>query len=116
MLLSEFPLEKLWLKGEDKSAHSKEDFFLEKDRPFRGGETKALERMNHYLGKEELIHQYKDKRNGFIGLDYSSKFSPWLALGCISPRTIVRKIKSLNKQSEGSEWLIVELMWRDWFR
>jgi deoxyribodipyrimidine photo-lyase len=31
---------------------------------------------------------YKETRNGMVGEAYSSKFSAWLAMGCISPRTI----------------------------
>jgi hypothetical protein len=28
-----------------------------------------------------------------LGADYSSKFSPWLALGCLSPRFIYKQVK-----------------------
>jgi deoxyribodipyrimidine photo-lyase len=32
-----------------------------------------------------------------VGEDYSSKFSAWLALGCISPRTIYDQVKNMKK-------------------
>lgn len=48
---------------------------------FSGGETVALEHSNYYIWKSKLIQTYKDTRNGLLGMDYSSKYSPWLALG-----------------------------------
>jgi deoxyribodipyrimidine photo-lyase len=54
-----------------------------------------------------------------LGLDYSSKFSPWLANGCISPRYIyeeVKKYESERVSNESTYWLVFELIWRDYFR
>ena len=54
-----------------------------------------------------------------VGEDYSSKFSAWLALGCISPRFIGQELKKYELQfgaNESTYWLIFELMWRDYFR
>lgn len=48
---------------------------------FSGGETVALDRSNYYIWKSKLIQTYKETRNGLLGMDYSSKYSPWLALG-----------------------------------
>ena len=31
--------------------------------------------------------------NGLLGPNYSSKFSPWLATGSVSPRVILKEIK-----------------------
>ena len=57
--------------------------------PFlEGGELKALERLEYYTFKSELLTGYRWSRNRSDGLDYSSKLSPYLALGCISPREI----------------------------
>ncbi len=50
---------------------------------FNGGETVALDRSHYYIWKSKLIRTYKDTRNGLLGMDYSSKYSPWLALGTI---------------------------------
>ena len=33
-----------------------------------------------------------------IGADYSTKFSPWLALGCISARLILSEVRSYESQ------------------
>jgi deoxyribodipyrimidine photo-lyase len=86
---------------------------------FRGGETAAKLRLEHYFFKTRSISKYKETRNGLLGADYSSKFSPWLAQGCISPRWIHQQIKAyeqLNGANESTYWLIFELLWRDYFR
>lgn len=87
--------------------------------PFSGGETEALKRMQYYFYESKCIAAYKETRNGLIGTDYSSKFSPWLALGCISPRTIYYELKryeSIHGSNASTYWLYVELLWRDYFR
>ena len=54
---------------------------------FEGGEDAGLARVEEYIWQnEENLELYFDTRNGFLGRDFSSKFSPWLALGCLSPR------------------------------
>ncbi|WZZ84924.1 hypothetical protein YC2023_113503 [Brassica napus] len=40
----------------------------------------------------DLLKVYKETRNGMLGPDYSTKFSPWLAFGCISPRFIYEEV------------------------
>ncbi|CCH51396.1 cryptochrome, DASH family [Fibrisoma limi BUZ 3] len=87
--------------------------------PFKGGETVALERLNRYVWERELIRTYKETRNGMLGEDYSSKFSAWLALGCLSPRLIYEEVKRYEDErvkNESTYWLIFELLWRDFFR
>lgn len=86
---------------------------------FEGGESAALKRMNHYFSETKAISQYKETRNGLIGADYSSKFSAWLALGCLSPREIIFELKKYETQfgaNESTYWLVFELLWRDYFR
>lgn len=86
---------------------------------FKGGEEEAFKRLNYYLFESKCIQSYKETRNGLIGSDYSSKFSPFLAHGCISPRSIYHAIKRFEKEvaeNESTYWLIFELLWRDFFR
>ena len=63
---------------------------------------------------------------------FVTKVSPWLAAGCVSPRTLYHTLCSAavglhvtdcNGGSRGSSggqqqesWLLFELMWRDFFR
>jgi deoxyribodipyrimidine photo-lyase len=87
--------------------------------PFKGGETQALERLNDYFWIKNCLKDYKETRNGLIGADYSSKFSAWLALGCISPRTIYEEVQRYERErvaNDSTYWLVFELLWRDFFR
>lgn len=85
----------------------------------KGGETEAIARLNHYFYESKCISEYKITRNGMIGADYSSKFSAWLAMGCISPRFIYQELKKYEYQfgaNDSTYWLVFELLWRDYFR
>jgi deoxyribodipyrimidine photo-lyase len=85
---------------------------------FNGGELSALAHISQYF-ERRLPDTYKQTRNQLIGMDYSSKFSPWLAFGCCSARTIAQKLKnyeSVYGANDGTYWLWFELLWRDYFR
>jgi len=86
---------------------------------FKGGETEAFKRLRHYFYGTRAIDTYKETRNGMIGEDYSTKFSPWLSLGCISPRAIYNELQKYEKEfgaNKSTYWLVFELLWRDYFR
>ncbi|MFM1806318.1 MAG: hypothetical protein RL212_577 [Pseudomonadota bacterium] len=85
---------------------------------FRGGELFGKKHLQQYL-KRRLPHSYKKTRNELFGEDYSSKFSPWLANGSLSPRVIMSELKEFENEfsaNDGSYWLWFELLWRDYFR
>ncbi len=87
--------------------------------PFKGGETEALNRLDDYFFQTKKLGFYKKTRNGLVGVDYSSKFSPWLANGSISARTIYWKVRQFEKEhykNQSTYWLIFELIWRDYFK
>ena len=53
------------------------------------------------------------------GENYSTKFSPWLALGCLSPRQInaeIRRYESERVANQSTYWVLFELIWRDYFK
>lgn len=82
------------------------------------GERGALERVEDYFHRRALVHRYDRSRNGLIGEHYSTKFSPWLALGALSPRLVWREIDRVDghvKKSAACEALRLELLWRDYF-
>jgi len=84
---------------------------------FAGGETAAQAHLDRYLSLK-LAHSYKETRNGLTGTEYSSKFSPWLAAGAMSARTIFSALKQFESQqgaNDGTYWLWFELLWRDYF-
>lgn len=86
---------------------------------FTGGETSGQQRLQDYFWLGDHLQTYKVTRNGMKGADYSSKFSPWLALGCLSPRDIYWQVKDYERQriaNDSTYWLIFELLWRDYFR
>ena len=86
---------------------------------FKGGESEGLRRLHYYLWETDLVKTYKETRNGLLGGDYSSKFSPWLAQGCLSPKQIYHELKRFEAargSNESTYWLFFELLWRDFFR
>ena len=87
--------------------------------PNKGGTTAAKDRLDHYFWKTKKLSYYKNTRNGLLGEDYSSKFSPWLANGSISPKMIYWEIKRYEKEvkkNQSTYWLFFELVWRDYFK
>ncbi|GEQ87117.1 cryptochrome DASH [Patiriisocius marinistellae] len=87
--------------------------------PFKGGEKTGMARVKEYIWDSQNIATYKQTRNGLIGVDYSSKFSAWLANGSISARFIYWEIKKFEKEikkNKDTYWMIFELIWRDFFK
>jgi len=86
---------------------------------FNGGAKAAKDQVKAYIWDKDLLRNYKETRNGLLGGDYSSKFSPWLAMGCISPRVIYQEVQRYEQErvkNSSTYWLIFELLWRDYFQ
>lgn len=92
---------------------------------FIGGESAAVGRVHEYFWKkvrmnfhhvpvyacayqrssnidsnthlQDLLRVYKETRNGMLGPDYSTKFSPWLASGSLSPRYIYEEVDEFDR-------------------
>lgn len=89
------------------------------DTYFIGGEHYGKDRVKEYLWKSNAIQVYKETRNGLLGKNYSSKFSPWLAVGAISARYIYDEILRYEEEkvaNDSTYWLGYELFWRDYFQ
>ena len=87
--------------------------------PFIGGSAAAYRRMDHYFWDTDAVQTYKKTRNGLIGADYSTKFSPWLANGSISPRAIYWDLEDYERErgsNESTYWVKFELLWREYFK
>ncbi|MEM6257839.1 MAG: DASH family cryptochrome [Planctomycetota bacterium] len=87
--------------------------------PFSGGEQAGRARIQSWVFEGDHLRRYKETRNGLIGASYSSKFSPWLALGCLSPRRVAEQTLAYEGQrvsNDSTYWLRFELMWREYFR
>ncbi|KAL9064500.1 MAG: hypothetical protein Q9161_008837 [Pseudevernia consocians] len=98
--------------------------------PFHGGEAAGLQRIRHLVTSGSMT-TYKDTRNGMLGLDFSTKLSAWLALGCITARQIHGYLLNFedgktdlgkgvhgygNGENKGTAAVRFELLWRDYFR
>jgi deoxyribodipyrimidine photo-lyase len=86
---------------------------------FQGGETAALQRLQDYFWTEDCLKTYFQTRNGLLGPNFSSKFSPWLATGCLSPRLVAQEVRRYEQErvrNKDTSWLIVELQFREYFK
>ena len=98
--------------------------------PFHGGEGTGHDRIRHLITSGNAT-TYKDTRNGMLGLDFSTKFSAWLALGCITARQIHEYLLAFEEgttetgkgvhgyakgENKGTAAIRFELLWRDYFR
>jgi deoxyribodipyrimidine photo-lyase len=86
---------------------------------FDGGESAGKRRLREYIWTGDHLRAYKQTRNELLGANYSSKFSPWLAAGCLSPRWIhdeVQRYEDERVANEDTYWLTFELLWRDFFQ
>ncbi|KAK9760981.1 hypothetical protein K7432_014477 [Basidiobolus ranarum] len=86
--------------------------------PFCGGEDEGIKRLHDWIWNSRNLSTYKETRNGLIGTEYSSKISPWLAHGCVSPREVMREVGKYEEKYEANTstyWIQFELLWRDYF-
>ena len=123
--LPALPPESLWSAfqcqppaAQTAAVHDPRSSFPHATAAFAGGEVAALAHLAQYL-ERKLPHSYKQTRNGLTGVDYSSKFSPWLATGALSARQVMAQLRQFEAEhgaSDGSYWLWFELLWRDHFR
>lgn len=87
--------------------------------PFVGGESAGLARLQDWIFEGDHLRRYKETRNGMLGEAYSSKFSPWLATGCLSPRFVAAETLRYEHErtaNDSTYWLRFELLWREFFR
>ena len=89
-----------------------------KQMDFMGGETAGMSHLQNYF-QTSLASIYKQTRNGLDGRDYSTKFSPWLASGCLSVRRIIERLKQYESDvvaNDSTYWIFFELLWREYFQ
>ena len=98
--------------------------------PFDGGAKTGQQRIQHLIGSGSMT-KYKDTRNGLLGLDFSTKLSAWLALGCITARQVHFQLLDFEEgrsdqykgtqgygkgENKGTAAVRFELLWRDYMR
>ena len=84
-----------------------------------GGESAAMERFETFV--ESSIRDYKDRRDSPADEAGTSALSPYLAMGCIGPRQIVKRCLDENnhefwKGSKGIAHYISEIVWREFYQ
>lgn len=87
--------------------------------PWAGGETAGLRHLDQYIWQGDHLRRYKETRNGMLVSTDSTKLSPWMALGCLSPRQVWAEVQRYEQQrikNDSTYWLVFELLWRDYFR
>ncbi len=85
----------------------------------KGGEDAAIEQLEQYLWGTDRVQSYFETRNQLLGTDFSSRFSAYLAKGCLSPKLVYWKLKAYEEErgsNKSTYWLFFELLWRDFFR
>jgi len=83
-----------------------------------GGEKSGISYLMKYFNSKNP-GTYKKTRNQLMGLNFSTKFSPWLSMGYISSRQIFFFLDEYEKRetkNDSTYWIFFELMWRDYFR
>jgi len=83
---------------------------------FKGGEQKAFKHLHDFLhtGEGMALANASLKKNEIV-----SKLSPWLALGCLSPREVYWKMKEAEANYGLKPYfnqIVVGLLWRDYYR
>jgi deoxyribodipyrimidine photo-lyase len=78
------------------------------EEPLPGGERAARERLERFLA--EGVREYADNHDA-LGRDRTSRLSPYLHFGCITPR----EIEASLPRGEGAEAFRRQLCWRDFY-
>ena len=78
---------------------------------FTGGETTALQQLELYFSNINTTSAQKNTKHGSANI--ASNLSPWINLGCISLRQVYWEVV---KHQGHNNALIIELLWRDYFR
>lgn len=84
----------------------------------RGGEQEGIAHLDELLEEGAALNVKKSKVT--IGQPgFTSRLSPWLALGCLSPRKVYWQVKAAEAKygsNPNFNQLILGLLWRDYFR
>ena len=84
-----------------------------------GDRASGLTRLRTWIWERDRLRTYKQTRNGMLGPDDSSRFSPWLATGVLSVREVnaeIDRYETERVRNDDTYWLRFELLWRDYFR
>jgi len=80
----------------------------EVEEPAIGGESEAQKALDRFL--DGPVREYKDNHDA-LGKDRTSRLSPYLHFGCVSPRQIEARLP----RGQGAEAFRRQLCWRDFY-
>ena len=78
------------------------------DEPMPGGEVAGRKRLSRFLTSG--VRDYADNHDA-LGLDKTSRLSPYLHFGCISPREVEERLP----RGKGADAFRRQLCWRDFY-
>ena len=61
---------------------------------------------------------YFETRNGLLGVEYSTQFSPYLSCGALDVRYLYNCVKNYEQEygeNKSTYWIVFELLWREFF-
>ncbi|MCR9052653.1 MAG: DASH family cryptochrome [Phaeodactylibacter xiamenensis] len=96
--------------------------FVSNDREgfvWKGGEEAGLEYLHRYIWEQETVQEYAHTHCGVSKAGHSSRFSAWLAQGCLSPKMVYHHLRAYEQQrgaSESVQSLFHSLLMRDFLR
>jgi len=76
--------------------------------PLPGGESAGVERAGAWLRAH--LHDYGSGGHDAIAVDATSRLSPYLHFGCVSPRGL-----AVRAREQGGEAFVRQLCWRDFY-
>jgi deoxyribodipyrimidine photo-lyase len=79
-----------------------------------GGETEALKQLQNFLSNIQQANPKTGKNNASSSV--ASHLSPWITIGCISLRQVYWEVLKTGNFQHNNGPLILELLWRDYFR
>ncbi|WP_024610656.1 DASH family cryptochrome [Pseudoalteromonas sp. TB64] len=83
-----------------------------------GGLKSAQTHLKQYFSGL-LPSTYKITRNELDGFNNTTKFSSWLAFGCVSARQVYKAVQAYEHNqitNESTYWIKFELLWREYFK
>jgi deoxyribodipyrimidine photo-lyase len=84
-----------------------------------GGEQEGIRHLEDLFQEGGEIYQKISAKAPLDKAVYLSKLSPWLALGCLSPRKVYWAVKDAERRfgnNPNFSHIILGLLWRDYFR
>ncbi|MEE2787269.1 MAG: DASH family cryptochrome [Myxococcota bacterium] len=103
-----------WADGHESLTHDTGN-----DGAMVGGETAGHARIQTYFWERDTLAQYAQRREALDDMNATSRLSPYLAQGSVSPRHVFQELERFEKKriaNKSTRWLRAELLWRDYLR